>query len=254
MKHLRRFAHVLAAIVLCAGPPTSARTQELPVLHVGVLTALGMAPFYIADQLGYFKDEGFRVQFVQFDSVTNMVAPLGLGQLDVGGGALAAGIYNAVARGIDVKVVADLSSDPPGYGFQMLLVRTDLVKSGKFKTIKDLRGLTVAGNTLGSTSSSLLDQLLKKAGLKFTDVKRVFMSYPDQIAGLKNGAVDAVLLPEPNVTQVLKTGIAVKIASDDTFSPDQQVSVVVYGQNLLKAHRDLGLKFMRAFIRAARFY
>ena len=213
-----------------------------------------MAPLYIADRRGYFAEEGLKVEFIDFDSVSNMVAPLGVGQLDAGGGALAAGIYNAVGRGIDVRVVADLASDPPGYGFQELLIRTDLVRSGKYKTFKDLKGLTIAGNTPGSTSSSELNQLLIKAGLKFDDVKRVFMGYPDHIAGLKNGSVDASLMPEPNATTAVKDGVAVKVAGDDAFYPGQQVAVLVYGANLFRAHRDSGLKFMRAFIKAARYY
>lgn len=251
---IRLSAHALIVAVLLAATAGGGRTQEMQTVRVGVISSLSMAPFYIADRLGYFKDEGLNVQFVQFDSVTNMVAPLGVGQLDVGGGALAAGIYNAVARGIDVKVVADLASDPPGYGFQELLVRSDLVKSGKFKTLKDLKGLTIAGNTPGSTSSSELNQLLKKAGLKFDDVKRVFMGYPDHVVGLKNGSVDASLMPEPNATEAVKTGAAAKFVGDDTFYPNQQIAIVVFGENLLKTHRDAGLKFMRAFIKAARFY
>ncbi|HXF35466.1 MAG TPA: ABC transporter substrate-binding protein [Candidatus Acidoferrales bacterium] len=254
MQRLRYFVHSFAIAALVATNATGARSQELQTVKVGVISSMSMAPFYIADRLGYFKDEGLNVQFTQFDSVTNMVAPLGVGQLDVGGGALAAGIYNAVARGIDVKVVADLASDPPGYGFQQLLVRSELVKSGKFKTIKDLKGLTIAGNTPGSTSSSELNQLLKKAGLKFDDVKRVFMGYPDHVIGLRNGSVDASLMPEPNATAAEKTGAAVKFTGDDTFYPNQQIAVVVYGVNMLKAHRDVGMKFMRAFIKAARFY
>jgi NitT/TauT family transport system substrate-binding protein len=254
MKSARVFAVILAILSVTGRFAGPARAQDLPTVKVGVISSLSMAPFYIADRLGYFKDEGLNVQFVQFDSVTNMVAPLGVGQIDVGGGALAAGIYNAVARGIDVKVVADLASDPPGYGFQELLVRSELVKSGKFKTLKDLKGLTIAGNTPGSTSSSELNQLLKKAGLKFDDVNRVFMGYPDHVVGLRTGSVDASLMPEPNATQAVKSGAATKVTGDDTFYPNQQIAIVVYGANLLKLHRDVGLKFMRAFIKAARFY
>lgn len=254
MRRLRFFVDSLLIVALLAVSSIGVRADEGSTVKVGVISSMSMAPFYIADRLGYFKDEGLNVQFVTFDSVTNMVAPLGVGQIDVGGGALAAGIYNAVARGIDVKVVADLASDPPGYGFQQLLIRTDLVKSGKFKSLKDLKGLTIAGNTPGSTSSSELNQLLKKAGLRFDDVKRVFMGYPDHVVGLKNGSVDASLMPEPNATEAVKTGAAVKFTGDDTFYPNQQIAVVVYGVNLLKKNRDLGERFMRAFIRAARYY
>jgi NitT/TauT family transport system substrate-binding protein len=39
-----------------------------------------------------------------------MIAPLGTGELDVGGGTVSAGFYNAVGRGIGMKIVADQAS------------------------------------------------------------------------------------------------------------------------------------------------
>ena len=149
---MKRSSFLFSATALAAAKPALAQTALVP-LRVGVIASMSMAPLYIADRKGYFAEEGLKIEFIDFDSVSNMVAPLGVGQLDAGG-ALAAGIYNAVGRGIDVRVVADLASDPPGYGFQELLVRTDLVRSGRYKSFKDLKGMTIAGNTPGSTSSS----------------------------------------------------------------------------------------------------
>ena len=72
-----------------------------------------------------------------------MIAPLGVGDLDVGGGGPSAGLYNAAERKVNVKVVADKGSMPPGYGYFSMLVRKDLVTSGKVKTIADFKGLKV---------------------------------------------------------------------------------------------------------------
>ena len=43
-----------------------------------------------------------------------------------------------MARGIDVRIVADKASDPPGYGFAPFLIRSELIKSGKYKTLRDI--------------------------------------------------------------------------------------------------------------------
>jgi NitT/TauT family transport system substrate-binding protein len=43
------------------------------------------------------------------------------------------GLYNAVRRGVGLKVVADKVHYGPGYGFASLLVRKDLIENGKFK-------------------------------------------------------------------------------------------------------------------------
>jgi NitT/TauT family transport system substrate-binding protein len=91
------------------------------------------APFFIADAKGYFSAEGLALELTSFDSGAKMVAPLGTGDLDAGGGAVSVGLYNAVRRGVGLKVVADKVHYGPGYGFASLLVRKDLIENGKFK-------------------------------------------------------------------------------------------------------------------------
>ncbi len=63
------------------------------------------------------RPKGIDVEFTSFDSAAKMIAPLGTGQLEVGAGSPTAGFYNAVARGLDVRMVADKGSMPPGYGY-----------------------------------------------------------------------------------------------------------------------------------------
>ena len=247
-------ARAASFLMIVLALSSAARADDLTTIRIGTVGSMTEAPFYIADKKGYFRDEGLAVTFIPFDSAANMVAPLGAGQLDVGGGAPSAGLYNAVARGIDVRVVADLGRDTPGYGFQELLVRTELVKSGGYKRYADLRGKTVAVAGQGATAYAALSHLLAKAGMTYADIKIVYMDYADQVVALRTGSIDAALFPEPNATLAVRTGVAVKLMGDDTFYPNQQIAVMLYGTNLLKAHRELGLKFMRAYLKAARFY
>jgi len=244
-------AGALAAFALCA---LVRGAQAEDTIRLGVNGSMTEAPFHIAQQKGYFRDEGLTVQFVSFRSAADMVVPLGAGQLDAGGGAPTAGLYNAVARGIDVRVVADLGSDPPGYGFQELLVRTDLVKAGRYKSVKDLKGMTISCAAQGATGYAALGRLLQTAGLALSDVRLVYLGYPDQVVALKNGSVDASLMPEPNATLAVQTGVATKIMGDDAFYPNEQIAVLLFGRNLLSGNRDAGVRFTRAFLKAVRFY
>jgi NitT/TauT family transport system substrate-binding protein len=253
MRRSRVFVVVAAAVLACAHA-TPGRAQEQMTVRVGVTTALTTAALYIADHRGFFKNEGLNVQFIEFDSAANMVAPLGAGQLDVGAGVISAGLYNAVSRGIEVRVVADLGSDPPGYGFQQLIVRTDLVRSGRYKSVKDLKGLTLSMPAPGIATASQLNHLLRTAGLTLNDVKVVYMSNPDAIVALKNASIDGSLMPEPGPTIAARNGAAVKIMGDDVYYPNEQIAGILYGQTLLKAHRDAGVRFMRAYLRGVRVY
>ena len=253
---LKRTALLLCSTLalLFGGAGENARGDALPVIRVGILTSTTDAPLWIADRYGYFKDEGLTVQFLTFSSGEQMIAPLSTGQLDVGGGSAAASLYNAVARGADVRLVADLGSDPPGYGFNQMIVRADLVKSGKVKSIKDLKGMTVATNALGSPSSSQLVKFLAKGGLTVDDVKHIYLPYTQHEVALRNGSLDLASTIEPFATDAIKTGAAVKVAGDDEFYPNQEISVIMYGGAFVRDHRDQGVKFMRAYIRGARLY
>ena len=233
---------------------TAVFAAEPVTVKVGIVNASSDVGFFIADKKGYFKQEGINVAFVPFDSAAKMVAPLGVGQLDVGGGSPSAGLYNAAARGIDIKIVADKGSTPPGYGFQPLLVRKDLVDSGRYKTLKDLKGMKIAGSAPGSASTSTLNEALKKAGLKYADVERVFMAFPQHVLALQNKAVDAALTTEPSATRAIQSGAAVRVMGDDAIYPNHQLAVVLYSGNFIKSNPDAARGFMRAYLRAVRDY
>ncbi|MDQ6618982.1 MAG: ABC transporter substrate-binding protein, partial [Pseudomonadota bacterium] len=223
-------------------------------IRVGIAQASSDVGLYLAEKKGYFKAENLNVTFIPFDSGARMVAPLGAGQLDVGAGSAAAGFYNAVARGIPIKIVADKGSTPPGYGFQPLLVRKDLVDSGRFKSLKDLKGMKIAGSAPGSASTSTLNEALKKAGLKYSDVERVFLGFPQHVVALQNKAVDAAMTTEPSATKAVQSGAAVRVMGDDEIYPNHQLAVILYGGNFIKEQPDAGRRFMRAYLRAVRDY
>lgn len=255
MKIKRMLAAALAAGVLASLAATApVRGADIVTIRVGVLNVGTDAPFLIAQKKGYFKDEGLDVAFTTFPSAGNMVVPLSAGQLDVGGGAPAVGIYNAFAHGINVKVVADRASDAPGYGFDPLLVRTDLIKSGRFKTPKDLKGMTVAGNQPGSVSTVAMYELLKKYGLTFSDVNVVNLGYPEHVAAFANGKIDASITTEPQATLAELGGNVTRVMGDDQWYPNQEISVLIFGGDFIKNHRDEAKKFMRAYLRAVRYY
>lgn len=244
----------LTALVLAVTALGAQAADELTMLRVGITSASSDVVFFIADKKGYFKQEGLAVKFTPFDSAAKMVAPLGAGHLDIGGGSASAGLYNAVLRGIDIKIVADKGSTPPGYGFQPLLVRKDLVESGRYKSLKDLKGMKIAGSAPGSASTSTLNEALKSVNLAPDDVKRVFMAFPQHVMALQNKAVDAALTTEPSATRAVQSGAAVRVMGDDVIYPNHQLAVVFYAGAFIKSDPESAKRFMRAYLRAARDY
>lgn len=244
------FAGLAMLAASCLG--TAAMAED--VVKVGVNGVVSDAAFFIAQEKGYFAKQGIKVEFVHFDSGPQMVAPLGTGQIDVAAGASSAGLFNAVARGIGLKVVADKGSAPIGYSYVPIIVRKDLIDEGKVKTFADLKGLKVAEAGKGGTPGPILDEALKRGGLKYDDVQHVYnLGYPQQVVALSNKAIDVGVTAEPLATIAIKKGYAVRFSGPDLY-PNQQIAVLLYGDHFSKSRSDVATKFMIAYLEGVRFY
>jgi NitT/TauT family transport system substrate-binding protein len=244
---------LLPALLILAGL-ASAGGALAQGITVGAASTTSDAPIYIADRKGFFRAEGLDVKVTNFRSASDMVAPLGAGQLDAGAGSAGAALYNAVARGIRIRIVADKASSPPGYGATKILVRKDLVESRRYKTPADLKGLRFAMNAPGVSNTSTLNTLLTSVGLRYSDVETVDLPFPDHAVALRNKSVEASASVEPGPAIAVKNGDAVVIKSDDEILPNHQIAVLLYSEDFALKHRDEAIRFMRAYIRAVRFY
>jgi NitT/TauT family transport system substrate-binding protein len=162
-------------------------------------------------------------------------------------------LFNAVARGLGIKIVADKGSTAMTYDYMPLIVRKDLVDSGKVKTFSDLKGLKLAAAGPGSATNAKLNVALMQGGLTYKDADTVNMSYPQQVVALTSKAIDGAITTEPSTSQALASGVAVRF-SKDVLYPGQQVAVLLYGNDLLTKRRDVGQRFMTAYIKASRVY
>lgn len=254
MKRFKRSEAIAALGAFAAGTAASAAAQGTATVTIGITNSTTDTPFILAERLGYFRDAGIKAVLMPFDGAPKMIAPLGTGQLDVGSGAPSVGFYNAVARGIAVKMVADKGRPEPGYGYDPLMVRKDLVTSGKFKSPRDLRGMKVAEVAVGGATSAMIARLMESVGLTYNDVQHVYLPFPDHVVALANGSIDASLANEPYPTIAERQGTAVRVMGNDKWYPSQEIGVVIYGVSFLQRQREIGERFMSAWIRAARFY
>lgn len=181
-----------------------------------------------------------------------MTVPLGAGQLDVGGGAASAGLYNAVERGIRIKIVADKAHNIPNAGFQAFMVRKDLIDSGKVKTLKDLKGEKIAITAAGSSDASVLNEAMKSVGLTYNDVEKVYLVFPQHGPAFQNGARAAAISTEPTVSNLIKLGAAVRFMGNDAFYPNAQTATILYSGEFAEKRPDVARRFMKAYLRAVR--
>jgi NitT/TauT family transport system substrate-binding protein len=133
-------------------------------------------------------------------------------------------------------------------------VRSDLIDSGAFKSLADLKGRKVAIPAVGSAGEqSTLNEACKAGGIPFDSVERVFLATPDMFAAMSNKAIDATIVAEPIVSLAEKRSVAKRFMSVDQFYPNQQAAVTTYGAPFGQK-TEAAQAFMRGFLRAVHDY
>jgi NitT/TauT family transport system substrate-binding protein len=246
-------AGAVSAFAATALWPHIARAADPVKVTVGVTGSISDAPLYICDAQGYFKDQGLDATLTAFDAGAKMVPFLGNGQLDAGAGGSSAGLFNGIAQGIQLRIVADKALAAPGYGYTPILVRKDLIDSGKVKTLKDLKGLKVAEPGQATASFCDLVMALKKGGLTYKDVSEVYLGFAEMVAAFQNGGIDAGTVTEPLATKAQDLGVAVRFGTTDQYYPNHQTTMLIYGRSFME-NVALGRRFMAAYLRGIRDY
>lgn len=258
MNHRYAVPKTLLALALfvgaCGTPVAEAPSPEPLQLRVVVLPYLSFAPLFIAQDEGYFAEQGLEVEFVKLSDSAEPTAALLQGDVDVAGVQVEAGVLNAIARGGTLGIVADkgyLASDAcPAYA---LLARRALVEAGALDSASRLKGQRLAFEPFTS-EGYYVEKLLAMAGLTFDDVTTEDLPPPALSEALGTGAVDLVHIGEPWITRILRGGNAVLWLPVRDVIPDFQWAVIVYGPNLLEENPDAGRRFMVAYLKAVRQY
>jgi NitT/TauT family transport system substrate-binding protein len=245
-------ANMALTLLLMTSFADAARGAEK--VNVGLGGSTVDTAFYIARDGGYFKDEDIEANLMVFTSGAQQIASLGTGELEVGSGAASVGLYNAIARGVGLRIVADKGHTEPGYFYQSLVIRKDLIDSGEFKSLKDLKGKKLGFAAEGVTTLSVLNEATKAGGIAYGDVTPVYIPMPQQIVALKNKAIDGGILPEPPGTLISEAGVGVRFMNTEDFYPYDQVTMVFYGEKFIGQKPELARRFMRAYLRGIRTY
>jgi NitT/TauT family transport system substrate-binding protein len=188
-KVLGAMAAVAAAMALAAPLPASAEVK------VGVSDWPGWVAWYVAEQKGFFKKHGADVKLVWFANYTDSIAALSSGQLDANSQTWS-DTMGPLAKGLPLKTIL-VNDNSAG--------NDAVVASPKIKSIKDLKGKSVALEEF-SVSHFVLATALAKNGMKPSDVKIVNLSAGDAAAAFMAGRVDAAVVWNPWIHTIEQSG------------------------------------------------
>jgi NitT/TauT family transport system substrate-binding protein len=233
--------------------PTAILTAAMTTIKVGHLPSLSFAPLFVALGKGYFAEQGLTLELQEFRGAATLIPFLSTGQLDVAGAGVGTALFNAIGQNMDVKMVASLFAEPPGYGAIPLLVRRDLFESGQVTKPADLKGKKIALNETRGAVEYVLSEALARGGLTVDDVEPVILSLPDMPAALANKAVDAAMPGPPYALTAVENGSATILLKGDEIVDSPQFGVLYFGRRMLDpVNREAGIRFLTAFLKGAR--
>jgi len=249
---------ILAALLLSSCSPSPEPPSPSAPAHdkirVAVLPYLGYLPFFIAQEEGYFRDQRLDVEFIRASTSFNILPLLVQGDLDVYSGTVNAGLLNAINRDAHIRLVADKGHfGASRHAYSAVMIRRDLVESGVLNDPARIKGLR-ASHTPAGSSQYLFDVLLASVGLTVDDIHFHALPPVMEMEALANGAIDIVSAAEPWITRISDSGSAVIWKTSPEVVPGFQQAVIVFGPALLEEKRDVGNRFMLAWLRAVRQY
>lgn len=174
---------------------SSGSESKSAVVKIGLMPDIDSIPFIIAQEKGFFKEEGVNVELQHFKSAMDRDSALQSGNLDGGvSDMLAAGF--AKAGGFDVKMTSMTD------GNYCLIAGT----ANNARSIAEMKGqnISVSKNTI---IEFVLDQMLMQNQMSEADIsKTVIPQIPTRLEMLQNGKLDAAVLPEPMGSIAVKNG------------------------------------------------
>jgi len=240
---------ILAAVIVAfAG---SAAAQGVPKVVVGDNPSLSGAPFYVALEKGYYRAAGIDVQLEMSGTSSEMAVLLATNRLQVIGGALSAGFFNSLSKGLPIGLLVSRATSPYSH---YLMIRPEL--KGKLVTPADLKGRSIAVAARGAILVYELAKILEDSGLTLADVDLKYIPFGQMATALTSGAVDAAMMISPLQDQVEAKGIGVKWINADSRIKAQPVLVSVWQMNTdwMRQNEDAAKKFVLGTLRGVRDY
>jgi len=211
------------------------------------------AGFYIAKERGYFEDYNIDVEFAVFSNSDEMLPALASGDVDIAGGVSTASFFNAIAQGIDVKIIADKGHNVPGKSYFSFVIGNHMVD--EIKSYEDFKGKKIAISSKNSIDEFIYLEMLKHAGLTSEDVELVLLAdFGSMLGAIENGSIDAALQIEPLIAQGIENEFHQRFGDATDYAPESQIAMVLGSPQFMNDEKDVSLRFMAAYLKGVRDY
>lgn len=217
------------------GTPTAA-----PVVRIGVIPVIDVLPFYVADQQGYFTQQGIRIEFVPAKAAQERDALMQAGEIDAMlTDLVAVGLFNR--EQVQLQVVATArratASSP--------MFRVLAAPGAEIKSVKDVAGVPV-GISRNTIIQYVTERLLAAEGLTPEQIKTTEVSaIPVRFEQLVNGQLKVATLPDPLGQGALAAGASLLV--DDSQYTQYAQTVLCFSRVAVESWPDTITRFLAAW-------
>ncbi len=214
-------------------------------VRLGLLHTLSPAPFYIAQERGYFRDEGIDLSFRFFEAAQPIAAAAVAGDIDVGVTALTGGFFNLAGKGT-LKVIGGGLHEERGYEGSAVLASNQAYAAG-LTSLDKLAGHSFAITQYGSSFHYMLGRIAEAehfnvAGMTLRPVQQI----ANMVAAVGSGQVDATIAIASMAKPLAASGQAHIIGWAGDVVP-YQITAVFTTTAMVTQHEDALQRFARAY-------
>ena len=215
---------------------STSQEGEAVTLNFGAMGSIDTIPFVIAQENGYFEEEGIKVNLELFNAAKDRDAALQAGQLD---GVLADETAIAIYQNSDMDM--QITGATNGY---WTLVATE---QSNIHSVEDLKGKKI-GISENTMIEYLADDITTLNGIAAEDFEKVAIpAMPARLEALRNNQIDAAILPAPFNETAIADG-AVEI--ETIHNTDIMISVTAFLNSVIEQYPQAIQGFYNAYNKA----
>jgi ABC-type nitrate/sulfonate/bicarbonate transport system substrate-binding protein len=201
--------------------------------------------------LGQNYGKLYTLEATRFTGSSQRAEAFAAGALDLASSGTQ-GILFAAAEGIPSTIIASISKESVGRGFNTTFLA---LASSSVGNVEDLKGKTVAVNGFSTNGELWLKTALERHGLSENDVTVVPIAFPAMAESLRSGRIDVGEFPQP-FDAMARAQMTVKtvFTSKEGVPFDEELIDIVGHDDYLKAHSDAVKGFLADLREATKFY
>ena len=243
---------LIAALAACFAilPLSSCKDKDgVKTVHVNEVThSVFYAPLYLADSLGYFKEENIEIELTNGGGADNVMSAVLSGDAEIGFCGPEAALYVLIGGSTDVPTVIGQLTKRDG---SFLVSR----KSEPNFKWEDLKGKEILAGRKGGVPAMTFEYVLNQHGL--TDGTDLTLNYDVafnlMVSAFEAGTADYCTMFDPTAYEYEAAGKGYVVASVGEASGEVPYTCFIAKNSWLNKNKDTAEGFLRAVTKAVKY-